>query len=64
MSTNKIVDDFVNLNPYACPATYSIVDGFYEPISGAVAAYVSINADGYLQIDENAYPGGNLDLIL
>jgi hypothetical protein len=35
-----------------------------SPISADIAAYVSLNADGYIQVDENSYPGGNLDLAI
>jgi hypothetical protein len=50
--------DFVNSNAFACPVTFSLVDTEGAPISADIEAYMSINSDGEVEVDEASYPGG------
>jgi hypothetical protein len=52
-------DDFTNSNPSACPATnYELVDSEGNALDAAITAYVSINGDNKIEVDEASYPGG------
>jgi hypothetical protein len=58
LSKSKPSVDFVNSNAFACDVRYSIVDTEGEPITEDIAAYLSINSDGDIAVDEASYPGG------
>lgn len=60
LSSTRPSEDVSNSNPSACPATYSLVDSRGDPLEAEVAAFVSLNADGYIQVDEASYPGGEV----
>lgn len=58
LSKTKPFDDFKNSNPSACPITFSLVDADGVDIDEATAAFVSIDDNGLIAIDESSYPGG------
>ena len=63
MSSTKPQDDFTNSDPSVCPITWSIVNSEGGELEANVAAFISINADGNIAVDESQYPGG-IDLSL
>ena len=60
MSLTKPEDDFVNSNAFACPVTYSIVTSTGNPLQNPAASFISINADGLVEVDEANYPGAEV----
>jgi hypothetical protein len=63
LSSTKPQDDFTNSDPSVCPTTWSIVNSEGGELEEEVAAFISINADGNIAVDESKYPGG-IDLSL
>lgn len=57
-STTRPPDDFTNSDETVCPITFSLVDSDGADIDEATAAFVSINDDGLVAINEPTYPGG------
>ena len=60
LSSTKPKDDFTNSNPSGCPITFSIVDSEGGELEADVAAFISINADGLVEVDEANYPGAEV----
>jgi hypothetical protein len=58
LSDTKPSDDFINSDTIVCPITFSLVDADGADIDEATAAFLSIDSDGKIAIDESAYPGG------
>lgn len=76
-STTSLYDDFINTNPTVCPVSFGLdtangdsiegpnsngndIDGNSK--SGAVADWINIDSDGYINISEGNYKGGDFDL--
>lgn len=62
MSSSKPEDNFTNSNTLACPITWSIVDSEGSELEADVAAFIQLNDDGFIQVDESQYPGKDLTL--
>jgi len=62
LSTTKPEDDITNNDPSVCPTTWSIVNSEGGELETDVAAFISINADGKIAVDESQYPGKDLSL--
>jgi uncharacterized surface anchored protein len=59
LSSTKPQDDFTNSEPTLCKPTFSIVDSDGNALN---EAFVTLNENGDIQIEENAYPGGTVSL--
>lgn len=60
VTSSILADDFTNSNPSACPAMmYNLLASSDTALSVEMQAWLTINSDGKIQVDETNYPGGD-----
>jgi hypothetical protein len=60
-SATKPVDDFTNSDETNCPYYWKIVKSDGTDLDGGLESILSIDANGYVEVDTSTYTGGTID---
>ena len=55
-------DDFTNSNENGCPIVFSIVKADGSALDAGFNSWLSINSDGFVELNEYTYTGGDHSL--